>query len=52
MINTPSTLRRICEGAFLGSPQTPIHLHDGIESIGEGAFADCIFTNLRVLHLT
>jgi hypothetical protein len=32
----------------LYSLRCPIRLHDGIESIGKGAFAFCIFTNLRV----
>jgi hypothetical protein len=47
-INIPNSLRRILDSAFCGSLQTPIRLHDGIESIGEGAFAACIFTNLRI----
>jgi len=40
--------RRICDEAFVASLQCPIRLHDGIESIGKGAFAYCIFTNFRV----
>jgi hypothetical protein len=28
--------------------RTPIRLHDDIESIGQWAFAGCIFTNFRV----
>jgi hypothetical protein len=47
-INTPTSLRRICNDAFCNSLQTPIQLHDGIESIGERAFGCCIFTNFRV----
>lgn len=47
-INIPNSLRRICDAAFAGSLQTTIRLHDGIESIGEEAFAFCIFTNFRV----
>jgi hypothetical protein len=47
-INIPTTLRRINEGAFRYSLQTPILLHDDIESIGGGAFAGCIFNNFRV----
>jgi hypothetical protein len=47
-INIPNSLRRINILAFSYSLRTPIHLHDGIESIGEAAFADCIFTNFRV----
>jgi hypothetical protein len=47
-INIPNSLRRICNAAFYDSLQTPVCLHDGIESIGEGAFAACIFTNFRV----
>jgi len=44
----PNSLRRIKGWAFAGSLRTPIRLHDGIESIGRGAFAECIFTNFRV----
>ena len=44
----PNSLRRILCGAFACSLRTPIRLHDGIESIGEYAFAVCIFTNFRV----
>jgi hypothetical protein len=47
-INIPATLRRINDGAFYFSLRCPIRLHDGIESIGEYAFAHCIFTNFRV----
>jgi len=47
-INTPNSLRRIRDGAFINSLRCPIRLHDGIESIGEYAFAHCIFTNFRV----
>jgi hypothetical protein len=47
-INIPNSLRRIGDRAIAGSLRTPIRLHDGIESIGEGAFASCIFTNFRV----
>jgi hypothetical protein len=47
-INIPNSLRRICNEAFSDSLQTPIRLHDGIESIGKWAFAECIFTNFRV----
>jgi hypothetical protein len=47
-INIPTSLRRICDYAFMSSLRTPIRLHDGIESIGRGAFAGCIFTNFRV----
>ena len=38
-INIPTSLRRICDEAFVASLQCPICLHDGIESIGKGAFA-------------
>jgi hypothetical protein len=48
LINIPNSLRRINDWAFDESLQTTIHLHDGIESIGEAAFARCIFTNFRV----
>jgi hypothetical protein len=44
----PNSLRRINDRAFMSSLRTPIHLHDDIESIEEGAFAGCIFTNFRV----
>jgi hypothetical protein len=47
-INFPNSLRRINDYAFSFSLQTPIRLHDDIESIGRGAFATCIFTNFRV----
>jgi hypothetical protein len=47
-INIPATIKRICDNAFKYSLQCPICLHDGIESIGEYAFACCIFTNFRV----
>ena len=47
-INIPNSLRRINDYAFMSSLRTPIRLHDGIESIGRGAFAECIFTNFRV----
>jgi hypothetical protein len=44
----PNSLRRINKWAFAASLRTPIRLHDGIEIIGEYAFANCIFTNFRV----
>jgi hypothetical protein len=44
----PNSLRRICDFAFDSSLRCAIRLHDGIESIGEYAFARCIFTNFRV----
>ena len=44
----PNSLRRINRGAFNNSLRCPIHLRNGIESIGEDAFAYCIFTNFRV----
>jgi hypothetical protein len=47
-INIPTSLRAIGVLAFSYSLRTPIHLHDGIESIGGAAFADCMFTNFRV----
>jgi hypothetical protein len=47
-INIPNSLRRIKDHAFRGSLQCPIRLHDGIERIGAGAFAACIFNNFRV----
>jgi hypothetical protein len=47
----PNSLRRIKEGAFIHSLRCPICLHDGIESIGNWAFHDCIFTNFRVPSL-
>jgi hypothetical protein len=50
-INIPTSLRRINDWAFFDSLRTPIRLHDGIESIGEYAFASCIFTNFRVPSL-
>jgi hypothetical protein len=37
-INIPNTFRRINNWAFTRSLRTPISLHDGIESIGRGAF--------------
>jgi len=47
-INIPNSLRRIKDYAFGCSLRTPICLHDDIESIGEGSFAHCIFTNFRI----
>jgi hypothetical protein len=47
-INIPNSLRRIRDQAFYHALRTPIHLHDGIESIGRAAFSWCIFTNFRV----
>ena len=47
-INIPNSIRRIKDCAFGGSLRCPIRLHDGIESIGEGSFSSCIFTNFRV----
>jgi hypothetical protein len=47
----PNSLRRIRASAFWGSLRCPFRLHDGIESIGDYAFADCIFTNFRVPSL-
>jgi hypothetical protein len=47
-INIPNSLRRIGDSAFYASLRTPIRLHDDIESIGEFAFAFCIFTNFRI----
>jgi hypothetical protein len=47
-INIPNSLRRICNAAFSISLRCPILLNDGLESIGEWAFARCIFTNFRV----
>jgi hypothetical protein len=44
----PNSLRRINDYSFSGSLRCPIRLHDGIESIGRGAFGSCIFTNFRV----
>ena len=44
----PNSLRRINNCAFWNSLRCPIRLHVGIESIGEHAFASCIFTNFRV----
>jgi hypothetical protein len=44
----PNSLRRIDHFAFAESLRCAIHLHDGIESIEEAAFAACIFTNFRV----
>ena len=51
MINIPTTLRWIDDFAFYRSLRTSIRLHDDIESIGEGAFGYCIFTNFRVPSL-
>jgi hypothetical protein len=50
-INIPTSLRRICDQAFNRSLRTHIFLHDGIESIGDQAFAGCIFTNFRAPSL-
>jgi hypothetical protein len=47
-INIPNSLRRVKDYSFLESLRAPIRLHDGIESIGAGAFVSCIFTNFRV----
>ena len=47
-INIPNSLSRINNYAFALSLRTPICLHDDIESIGDCAFAACIFTNFRV----
>jgi hypothetical protein len=47
-INIPTSLRRMKDFSFAASLRAPIRLHDGIESIGEYAFANCIFTNFRV----
>ena len=47
-INIPNSIRRIKDYAFGGSLRTPICLHDDIESIGNGAFMACRFTNFRV----
>ena len=44
----PNSLRRICGSAFIFSLCTPLRLHNDIESIGDAAFAHCIFTNFRV----
>ena len=46
-INIPTSLRRINDSAFARSLRCPIRLHDGIESIGQGAFNFCVFTNFR-----
>jgi hypothetical protein len=46
-IDIPNSLRRIGDHAFLSSLQCPIRLNDGIESIGNGAFMACRFTNFR-----
>jgi hypothetical protein len=51
LINIPNSLRRICNHAFYYSLRCPIRLHDGIGSIGQCAFASCIFTNFRVPSL-
>jgi hypothetical protein len=48
MINIPNSLRRINGEAFYSSLRTPIRLHDDIESIGEYAFAHCIFMIFRL----
>jgi hypothetical protein len=48
IINIPNSLRRIEDLAFYRSLRGPFCLHDDIESIGELAFAHCIFTNFRV----
>jgi hypothetical protein len=50
-INIPNSLRRINDDAFSGSLRCPVHLHDGIQSIGDCAFSGCIFTNFRVPSL-
>ena len=47
-INIPISLRRIRYCAFHTSLRCPIRLHDGIEIIGDTAFARCAFTNFRV----
>ena len=47
-INIPNSLKRINDYAFRLSLRIPILLHDGIESIGEGSFGGCIFTNFRI----
>jgi hypothetical protein len=47
-INIPNSLRRINNYAFYRSLRCHIRLHDWIESIGEAALANCIFTNFRV----
>ena len=47
-ISIPNSLRRIKGWAFFRSLRTPICLNDSIESIGNGAFGACIFTNFRV----
>jgi hypothetical protein len=43
----PTSLRNINDEAFYNSLRCPIHLHDGVESIGGSAFAGSIFTNFR-----
>jgi hypothetical protein len=43
-----SPISRINDFAFDSSLRIPIRLHDGIESIGRGAFLSCIFTNFRI----
>ena len=48
----PNSLRRINDNAFQYSLRCPIRLHDDIESIGQYAFGDCIFTNFRVPLIT
>jgi hypothetical protein len=50
-INIPYSLRRINDWAFVASLRCPFRLHDGIESIGKYAFANCIFTNFRLPSL-
>ena len=47
-INIPNSLRRINDYAFYASLRTLIRLHDGVERILTGAFAECIFTNFRI----
>jgi hypothetical protein len=47
-INIPTSLRRIGDRAFSWALRCSICLHDGIESIEDYAFADCIFTDFRV----
>ena len=43
----PASLRRINDSAFYNSVQCPIHLHDGIESIGNWAFFGCTSPTLE-----
>jgi len=47
-IIVPTSLRRICDSAFLDSLRTPIRLLDGVEIIERFALNGCIFTNFRV----